>query len=516
MTGPEKRVLSGYHAIGQTKIQDEDVFEQRAMKRCTNFALPELMHNLNLIVEMCEQEIISIDKAEHESNDRQKQLEHEKENLQEIIKLEDNHIYTLEKALELVEDLTNPKVPLTLSKARRTFMELQTDFATEYKEFGLGDLAAGVIVPLVNNELVDWKPLAEPTRHVETIKEWKGILDMHLPERRNVFDPYSSIVWAGVIPSFRTAAAEWNPKQYQQMAALLDCWAPIFPTWILDNVLEQLILPRLQHAVQNWDPLTDTIPIHVWVQPWSSILGHKMEEMIYPTIREKLGNALQAWVPHDRSARAMLTPWKGAFGEGEMTSFLLKHIIPKLQITLSELIINPLQQDLELWNQVWEWHEIIPTLLMAQLLDKFFFPKWMQTLVIWLNQAPNLDQISRWYTGWKNLLTDDILQQTAIKEHFRRALELMHRATGAPSESSTPPPPTIPNIMQQSVQESKPPALMDLQIDPPVQLEFKELVSQRCAERGIIFAPMPGRREFGKQVGFWIVRSCSTFDFVFF
>lgn len=46
----------------------------------------------------------------------------------------------------------------------------------------------------------------------------------------------------------------------------------------------------------------------------------------------------------------------------------------------------------------------------------------------------------------------------------------------------------------------QPPALMDLQIEPPPQLEFKELVLQKCAERGIIFAPMPGRREMGKQV----------------
>lgn len=51
-------------------------------------------------------------------------------------------------------------------------------------------------------------------------------------------------------------------------------------------------------------------------------------------------------------------------------------------------------------------------------------------------------------------------------------------------------------------QQSKvqPPALMDLQIVPPPQLDFKDLVSQKCAERGIIFAPMPGRREAGKQV----------------
>lgn len=75
-------------------------------------------------------------------------------------------------------------------------------------------------------------------------------------------------------------------------------------------------------------------------------------------------------------------------------------------------------------------------------------------------------------------------------ENFRRALELMHRSTGLPVDQQQP----VPTPVQ-------PPALMDLQIAPPQQLEFKELVSQKCSERNILFAPMPGRRESGKQVG---------------
>lgn len=52
---------------------------------------------------------------------------------------------------------------------------------------------------------------------------------------------------------------------------------------------------------------------------------------------------------------------------------------------------------------------------MSQLLETFFFPKWIQTLVIWLNQTSNLDQVSRWYSGWKNLLTADILHQPNVQ-----------------------------------------------------------------------------------------------------
>lgn len=82
-------------------------------------------------------------------------------------------------------------------------------------------------------------------------------------------------------------------------------------------------------------------------------------------------------------------------------------------------------------------------------------------------------------------------------ENFRRALELMHRSTGLPVDQQQP----VPTPVQ-------PPALMDLQIAPPQQLEFKELVSQKCSERNILFAPMPGRRESGKQVGLRIKHFC--------
>jgi tuftelin-interacting protein 11 len=273
------------------------------------------------------------------------------------------------------------------------------------------------------------------------------------------------------------------------MAALLDTWSALLPEWMLDNVLEQIILQKLTQAVGEWDPLTDIVPIHSWILPWSSILGAKMESNVYKTICEKLSKALRAWGPEDRSARAMIQPWKNTFRDEDLAMFLHKNIVPKLEHRMSEIIFNPIQQDLEIFNQVWEWNELLSSLVMANILDKYFFPKWMQTLVLWLNQSPNFDEVSRWYSGWKRLFSEPVLKQTNVSEHFRRALELMSRATGV--AISIPVPETM---------EPKPPSLMDLKVVPPPNLEFKELVSQKCAEREIIFAPMPGRREKGKQV----------------
>lgn len=145
------------------------------------------------------------------------------------------------------------------------------------------------------------------------------------------------------------------------------------------------------------------------------------------------------------------------------------------------------------------------------MLDRHFFPKWLQTLVIWLNQAPNLDQVSRWYSGWKSQIPPDCLAQPAIKDHFNRALSLMQRTLGGmeqPTQSQTVPPSQAPPHLQmptyQQSQQMMPPVELQqhkLQVPPPPpQLDFRELVSQKCAERGIMFLPMPGRREHGKQV----------------
>lgn len=491
MTGPEKRVLSGYHALGQTKIIEDDAYEAKPTSELKNFQLPELMHNLNLIVNHCEQDIIANDKRQRIADDRQQSLESEKKQLERIVTLEKKYIETLEDSMELVERLVNPEDPPTLEEAEKIFIEMKLNHPNEYKEFNMGDLAPGVIAPLINQRLKEWDALKEPTMYVSLIKKWADLLDYKKSSASSttVFDPYPALVWSSIIPCFRRAASEWNPRHHAPMAALLDSWSALLPEWMLDNVLEQIVLHRLTQAVNEWDPLTDMYPIHSWIVPWAGILGPKMESNVYKTICEKLSKALRGWSPEDRTARAIISPLKNVFREEDLQMFLHKNIVPKLEHKMTEMVFNPIHQDLEIFNQVWEWHEVLSPLVMANILDKYFFPKWMQTLVLWLNQSPNFDEVSRWYTGWKGLLSEPVLRQTNISEHFRRALELMQRATGVTIPTQAPEP-----------TEVKPPSLMDLNIVPPPNLEFKEMVSQKCAEREIIFAPMPGRREKGKQV----------------
>lgn len=47
---------------------------------------------------------------------------------------------------------------------------------------------------------------------------------------------------------------------------------PLLPNWILENILDMLVLPKLTLEVEEWNPLTDTVPIHTWIHPWLPLL----------------------------------------------------------------------------------------------------------------------------------------------------------------------------------------------------------------------------------------------------
>lgn len=161
--------------------------------------------------------------------------------------------------------------------------------------------------------------------------------------------------------------------------------------------------------MDNWNPLTDTVPIHSWIHPWLPLLQTRLEPL-YPPIRSKLANALQRWHPSDASARLILQPWKDVFTPGAWEAFMVKNIIPKLGVCsaqtasrnspstfssscscqrfwpllastalcLEELVINPHQQQMDPFNWVMDWEGMLSPSSLVSLLDKNFFTKWLQ------------------------------------------------------------------------------------------------------------------------------------------
>ncbi|XP_059486517.1 septin-interacting protein 1 [Neocloeon triangulifer] len=499
MTGPEQRVLSGYHAIaGQHRPTDDDVPKEELV----HFNLPELMHNLDLLVTMCEQDILENDRRVRTNKDRKIVIEQEVEKLGEVIDKQGKQIENSESALQLIEKLCEK--PLSLEKAAFCIKELKEKHNAEYEIYEMGTMASNLISPILREKLKSWKPLEDPSLFTSEFQRWQKILEnekSHTLSSAAAKDPFHTLVWGSWTPSIRTAASNWNCRQSTSMIALIETWKGIVPSWILNSVVEQLVMPRIEQEVQNWNPLTDIVPVHQWLHPWIPYAKERLITTIYPVIRRKLSSALTAWHPSDNSALLMLKPWKQAFPQGDMDAFLMANILPKLQTALQELVINPHQQQLDQWNWVIQWEELMPLYAMATLLEKFFFPKWLHVLTMWLTHNPNFDEVGNWFRGWKGMIPVLLRNQPAVKAKLNDALQLMNRAAVAVSQNQSlafltvPPPPPPPTqreaheIMAEAVRTAG-----------QIPHGFKELLQKKCEERGILFMPIPNRYHEAKQV----------------
>ena len=75
------------------------------------------------------------------------------------------------------------------------------------------------------------------------------------------------------MPKLRTLLSSWSPRESNQVVDLLTDWRPLLPEWVMQNLLDQLVMPKLQNELDNWDPTTDVVPIHKWVHPWLPLMG---------------------------------------------------------------------------------------------------------------------------------------------------------------------------------------------------------------------------------------------------
>lgn len=79
----------------------------------------------------------------------------------------------------------------------------------EYTLYELGELAPGLVGPLIASALASWSPLTAPKQYLDIFIQWKTILDK--PNKRGTLDinsgsiqPYDNLVWNIWVPVIRT------------------------------------------------------------------------------------------------------------------------------------------------------------------------------------------------------------------------------------------------------------------------------------------------------------------------
>lgn len=65
------------------------------------------------------------------------------------------------------------------------------------------------------------------------------------------------------------------------MLKLVEQSSELIPIDIINTILENMILPKIQSEVEQWDPLTDLLPIHLWIHPWLPYLSESTFNIEY-------------------------------------------------------------------------------------------------------------------------------------------------------------------------------------------------------------------------------------------
>ena len=302
---------------------------------------------------------------------------------------------------------------------------------------------------MVRHIIAQWNPLQDPSGLVTTFRTWKQALkvntDDDTPETRvyiygactvaprpvveKPMTPFKSLLWNIWLPKVRTCLNnEWTPEDPTPAVKLYGAWSSFLPPFVRDNILDQLILPKVSKAIADWSPKRSPVSLHALVFPWFPFLGLRIDDVL-GNAQRKVKSLLRSWVLADGVPKD-LNGWKEVFDKGEWDAMLLKYVVPKLGSLLrDEFRVNPRNQDMQPLQQVLAWSSLLHKSVIVQLLGMEFFPKWLDVLYIWLVQ-PNVsfEEVAQWYSFWKGSFPESMQSMLDATQGFKRGLQLMNTA----------------------------------------------------------------------------------------
>lgn len=93
------------------------------------------------------------------------------------------------------------------------------------------------------------------------------------------------------------------------------------------------------------------------------------------------------------------------------------------------------------------------------------------------------------------MFPEEVLKEPAVRDAFRKALDMMNRSTDI--EAVEPPPPPRFTAVPDTKESSR---IADVIASATQHKSFTELLEYKCIEKGIIFVPIPGKTREGRPL----------------
>ncbi|KAK1554748.1 hypothetical protein Q3G72_016730 [Acer saccharum] len=181
------------------------------------------------------------------------------------------------------------------------------------------------------------------------------------------------------------------------------------------------------------------------------------------------------------------------FSSANWEQLMCRYIVPKLQVALQELQINPANQKIDEFCWVMSWISVVPMHLMVDLTERFFFAKWLQVLYHRLSTTPDFEQIHNWYMGWKGLIPQELLANESIQAQLNIGLNMMSQAADGLKVV----------MMEQRPLEAhqrKAAAAAEARKEGAAKSTLKEVIEAYAQRNELLFKPKPGRMHNGQQI----------------
>ncbi|ANB15226.1 RNA-binding splicing factor [Sugiyamaella lignohabitans] len=453
-------------------------------------------------------------------------------------------IADLRSAIEVVDEINKFHLVKSMDnsslideKLASLLDKLQFEFISQLDSLQLDQFAVAVIKPHFTEFVDEWKPLDEPSAFRDYFLRWNLLLSIErldknseestslsaanfllpvserngssnneqVPARKRRGTHFESLLYNVWYPKIESVLShEWDVTHPGPAILLLEEWEAVLPEFVKMVVLRGVVFPRLKDAIDRWQPLSeskhdDHSEPHIWIFPWLPYLGGSYEAVMLEIIglmKAKFAFLIKEWLSKPRRAVPFeeLTSWRQLIGEQEMDDLLQLTLVPGLRRYLSqELEINPAEQVLTpLEAVVKKWGRVLSPSITSSILEKEFFPKWLNVLHSWLVE-PNakLEDISSWYQAWSMWFPQSIRDTIAVEEGFRKGLDLINDALDLnpkeryklehPTKAASPAPrPEYYKPVYDDVTSSS---------DYKPKSTFRDVVEEYCLEHDVFLVP---------------------------
>lgn len=256
MRGKQKRLVTNMEHLNQE--QQEDTSDMTPM--------PELQHNMRLLVDVAEADIQRIDGKLRHEKDTAVILGREQARLQGEVEAAAQQVHSLNQILQTVSQCQSSDASITITDVERVYRKLKQQHREEYYMYNLAAAALAQALPRLTQLLLSWQPLVEPTLGTAEFTRWRTLLESEQQKRNVVFqagggassDPYVQLCSALVMPKLnRVVTNDWEPRNPEPMLQFMELWGPLLPGALQQQVLESLVFPKVgaQCTCQTPPPL---------------------------------------------------------------------------------------------------------------------------------------------------------------------------------------------------------------------------------------------------------------------